>query len=158
MNAPATIDEWMSAVVSSAEELATVALGFDGASLVGRRGDMPTDLTSAVVALVSDTASVQLGFAATENGCKSLARALLCMDPGEELPAEDVADAVGEVVNIIAGQVKRVIGTQDATVKIGLPLVVHGKFETSDSVEAAFADLNVGPVPVTVMVLKSTMN
>jgi CheY-specific phosphatase CheX len=158
MNSPTTIDDWMSAVVASAGELATVALGFDGASFVAKRDKMPTDLTSAVIALVSDSASVQLGVASTEDGCKTLARALLCMDPGEELPPDDVADAVGEVANIIAGQVKRCIGDQASQVKLGLPLVVHGRFETSDSVETAFADLNVGPVPVTVMVLKSAVD
>jgi len=156
MSESASLDDWMSAAISSAEELATVALGFDGATFIGKRDRMPTDVKSALVALVGDTASVQLGVAATETGCQMLARALLCMDPEEaDLPEDDVADAVGEVINIVAGQVKRIIGGPDSSMKMGLPLFVHGRFESSEEVETAVADINIGPVPVTLLVLKN---
>jgi CheY-specific phosphatase CheX len=156
MNDMRTVDEWLDAAVSSAAELATVALGFDGAAFVGRREAMPADIKSAIIALVTDNVSVQLGIAATEEGCQRLARALLAMEPDEEdLPEEDVADAVGEVANIVAGQVKSVMGAGDATIKIGLPLFISGKIDHSDDVESALADILVGSVPVTLMVLKS---
>ena len=156
MSEPASLEEWINAAVTSAEELATVALGFDGSSVVGSRDALPKGLTSAVIALVSDAASVQLGVASTDEGCQELARALLCMEPEEDdLPEEDVADAVGEVVNIVGGQVKRLIGGPDSTMKLGLPLIVHGRFETGDNVEVAIMDLTVGPVPISLFVLKS---
>jgi CheY-specific phosphatase CheX len=109
-----------------------------------------------MIALVSDSASVQLGIASTKEGCQALARALLAMDPDEEdLPEEDVADAIGEVANIVAGQVKSAMSDTDASLRIGLPLFVQGKVDYSDEVESAVADLNIGPVPVTFIVLKS---
>lgn len=158
MTEPASLDDWMSAVVASAEELATVALGFEGSTLVGRRDSFPRDLNSALVALVSESASVQLGVASTDEGCRQLAGALLCLEPGEEeLSDEDVADAVGEIANIVAGQVKRTIGGPGSSMKLGLPLFVHGKVETSsDTVETAAADITVGPVPVTLLVMKDS--
>jgi CheY-specific phosphatase CheX len=152
-----TVDEWLNAAVTAAEELATVALGFDGAFLVGKKDVVSPELDFAMVALVSDTASVQLGIASSKDGCQSLARALLAMEPEEDdLPDEDVADAVGEVVNIVAGQVKSLMSDADASIKIGLPLFVHGRIDYPDDVENAFADVNVGPVPVTFVVLKSS--
>lgn len=156
MSEAASLDDWMSAAVTSAEELATVALGFEGATYIGKRESMPSNVKSALVALVGDNASVQLGVAATEDGCQKLARALLSMEPEEEdLPEDDVADAVGEVINIVAGQVKRIIGGPDSTMKMGLPLFVHGRFESSEEVETAIADITVGPVPITLLVLKN---
>jgi len=151
-----SVDEWLDAAISSAEELATVALGFDGASLIGKPTVVSPELNSAMVALISDSASVQLGIASSSDGCQSLARALLAMEPDEaDLPDDDVADAVGEVANIVAGQVKSLMSGADASLKIGLPLFVHGKVDYPDDVETAFADVNVGPVPVTFVVIKS---
>ena len=156
MSEPASLEEWMNAAVASAEELATVALGFDGSNVVGPRDTLPKDLTSALIALVSDTSSVQLGVASTKEGCQQLARALLCMEPDEDdLPEDDVSDAVGEVINIVGGQVKRLIGGPDSTMKLGLPLIVHGRFESADNLETSILDLTVGPVPITLFVLKS---
>ena len=156
MSEAASLDDWMSAAVTSAEELATVALGFDGATFVGKRDTMPLNVKSAVVALIGDTASVQLAFAATESGCQQLARALLSMEPDEDdLPEDDMVDAVSEVVNIMAGQVKRIVGGADSTMKMGLPLFVHGKFEGADDVETAIADINIGPVSVILLILKN---
>jgi CheY-specific phosphatase CheX len=63
---------------------------------------------------------------------------------------------VGEVANIVAGQVKSKMAEKDASLKIGLPLFVHGKIDYPDDVETAFAEVNVGPVPVTFVVLKSS--
>ena len=151
-----SVDDWLDAAVSSAEELATVALGFEGASLVGKADKVAPELSSAMIALVSETASVQLGIATSRDGCQTLARALLAMEPDEaDLPDDDVADAVGEVANIVAGQVKSMMSSTDTTLRIGLPLFVHGKIDYPDDVETAFANVNVGPVPVTFVVLKS---
>lgn len=156
MSEAASLEDWMNAAVASAEELATVALGFDGATFVGKREHMPSNVKSALVALVGDNASVQLGLAGTDEVCQKLARALLAMNPEEaDLPDDDVADAVGEVINIVAGQVKRIIGGPDSTMKMGLPLFVHGRFESSEQVETAIADINIGPVPITLLVLKN---
>ena len=158
MNDTRTVDDWLDAAVTSAEELATVALGFDGAELIGKRDDFPTELRSAIIALVSDTISVQLGIASTKEGCQHLARALLAMEPDEDdLPEDDVADAVGEVANIVAGQVKSMMGSADSPIKLGLPLFISGRFDHPDNVETALADIRVGSVPVTLIVLKETV-
>ncbi len=150
-----TAEEWLNAAVSSAEELATVALGFDGSEFVGKRDNFPLNSKSALIALVSETVSIQLGVAATEESCQHLARALLAMEPDEDdLPEDDVADAVGEVANIVAGQVKTMMGEADTPIKLGLPLFITGKFDYPEDVEIALADVRVGPVPVTLMILK----
>ena len=156
MNDKRTIDEWLDAAVSSTEKVATVALGFDESEFVGKRDRLPLDLRIAMVAMVNDAISVQLGIAATEEGCQLLARALLAMEPDEDdLPEEDVADALGEAANIVAGQVKSIIGDTKGPVQLGLPLVFSGRIDHPDSVETAVADVLVGKVPVTLMVLKN---
>ena len=156
MSEPASLEEWMNAAVASAEELATVALGFDGSGVIGPRNALSDNLTTAMIALVGDKSSVQLGMASSQDGCQQMARALLCMEPDEDdLPQDDVSDAIGEAVNIVAGQVKRIISGPDSTMKLGLPLIVHGRFESSDDVESSIMDMTIGPVPVSLLVLKS---
>jgi CheY-specific phosphatase CheX len=50
---------------------------------------------------------------------------LLGADPDEQRSTDEVRDAIGELINIIAGTVKRELGSEDP-IEIALPTVVMG--------------------------------
>ncbi|HEY8945162.1 MAG TPA: chemotaxis protein CheX, partial [Polyangiaceae bacterium] len=93
---------------------------------------------------------MQMGLFADERGCQRLAKALLGMDENDEdLPAADLGDAVSEVLNMLAGSVKRRI-SDHADVKLGLPVFVRGAvFSTHYSMLTA--RLSLGPVHAVVV-------
>ena len=65
-------------------------------------------------------------FGSTES-CKQMARALLTMGPAEELGFDEVADALGEILNMVAGVTKRKLPVEESkSLLLGLPLFLSG--------------------------------
>lgn len=56
-----------------------------------------------------------------------IAGSMLSLTPGEHLPREDVYDAIGEVVNVVGGNVKGALGGETS---LGLPTIVDGPSDT----------------------------
>ena len=137
---------WTDAMVDSLNELATDMLGFDEGKLVEIRDEMPDSMIGAHVAMVSIQEALSVGFISDKEGCNALARALLCMEPDEELPESDVADALGEIVNIIAGGVKRRLVERDASIKIGLPVYFSGKMKPTKNTKSKVLEVQLGTV------------
>ena len=80
---------------------------------------LPAAQVTAEVALAGDwTGRVRLGCDLAT--ARSLARAMLDLDPDQDVSSEDVEDAVGEVVNVVGGNVK---GTLPGSTALGLPQV-----------------------------------
>src|SRR5512138_2280299 len=104
MNDAVTIHEWLAATVDSAAEFAATTLrGTLGH--VESHDAIPAQVTGCFVALVGEDESIQIGIAASAEGCQSLAQALFASD--EPLDDADVSDALGEITNIVAGGVKK---------------------------------------------------
>jgi chemotaxis protein CheX len=59
----------------------------------------------------------------TDAAAASMTRSLLKLRPGAEPDAEDVEDALGEVVNVVAGSLKGALGGSS---QLGLPQVGSG--------------------------------
>jgi chemotaxis protein CheX len=57
---------------------------------------------------------------------KSIAVNMLGMEPDEELSEEDVADAIGEVVNMVMGALKSRIMESVGDVQVSIPSVISG--------------------------------
>jgi len=63
----------------------------------------------------------------TTESCKVLARALMCMEPSEEIGNAELADALGEILNMMAGVAKRKLPAEDGKcLLLGLPLFLSG--------------------------------
>ncbi len=151
-----TIKDWLDAVVSSSKDLASTALGIDDFEVISIREDPAKDVESAFIALVGEQASVQIGVASSTEGCQQLARTLLAMEPDEEDLAEDeVTDAVGEVANIIAGQVKTEMAEKSISVNLGIPIFLHGHVKVTEEMELMIADVRMGSIPVSLLVLEN---
>src|SRR5512147_990453 len=111
------LDDWLSATVEAASEFASTTL--DAAlESVASTSKLPVDLTGCFVALVGEEGSLQIGLASDSAGCMTLAKALFASD--EDLPEEDVGDALGEIANIVAGGVKKRMATGQVPLALGL--------------------------------------
>lgn len=81
------------------------------------------------ISLARPQGSWNLAVVATEDTCKKMARALLCMEPDEEVGNEELADAMGEIINIVAGVFKTRLAEREKQVipiSLGLPLFLVG--------------------------------
>lgn len=78
------------------------------------------------LARVGDHSRVMLGVVADDLSGPALARALLGMQPDEEIDEADIDDALGEIANMIAGGVKTQV---DQTLQIGVP-AIEGNIES----------------------------
>jgi CheY-specific phosphatase CheX len=136
------LDPWLSAFLDSTDELATTAMGLEGVELqsVGNKLPSAADLKrGAFIPLTSDVNSLQLGFGAGNETCEHLAKTLLGFEPDDEIEDADLADALGEIINITAGGVKSRMIDSDSGLKLGLPVVVNGTIQPSPSLSVTVA-------------------
>lgn len=151
-----TVDDWMNAFTGAIEQLAVDSLQVELNGGLDRNDATPGNMTGALIALISEDVSVQLGFFATQEGCKQFTRQLLMMEPDEEDPTdEDIADALGEIVNISAGIVKTTMNDAHPSINLGLPICLCGRIRTTDQTEVAAGAIALGNETAQLIVLRS---
>lgn len=149
------LDAWMGTAVESLAETASTSLGLTPTQVIAESEALPHGLVGSTIPLVADRA-VQMGLFATSQGCEDLARLLLGMGPDDgPLSEPDVADAMGEVLNILAGVMKRHMAHKGAALSIGLPMFVHGYIEQGGSKKARTASLKLGDHDAQLFILGS---
>ena len=79
---------------------------------------------------VSDEWTGRALLLAEHSTADDLARALLRMEPSEELDHEDLVDAFGEVANVVVGNIKSIVSTHGV---LGLPQVGVAPPEPEDA-------------------------
>lgn len=79
------------------------------------------------IALTADGGGWQLAVMADKRCCDDLTRALFAMEPDEAPTMDDMADAIGEIVNVAAGVMKSSRAKAGQAVQLGLPLFLEGK-------------------------------
>jgi hypothetical protein len=146
---------WQGAVEQGARDVARDGMQVDDFEVLSRTNDIPPAMPGAFIPLVGPNESVQVGLVSTEAGCAEIARMLLQLPPGETVGPGDMADALGEAANILAGFVKRNIQEHLNPVQLGLPLYVNGHLETSDRVRAAVTHIRIGHVKAALVVLRA---
>ncbi len=130
-------------------------MGHANLEVVSRTAEIPEKMPGAFIPLMSADESVQVGLVSTPDGAQKMARAMLQMGEGETLSQADLADALGEATNILAGFVKRNMQPHKQNVQLGLPLYVNGHLEMTDRVRAIVSHLKMGEIPVAVIVLRA---
>lgn len=148
------LSDWLDAAEAVFAEIAETALGFETTEKAGRKSQMPRELPGAYVPLLTDSAALQIGVAGTLESCEALARALLCMEPEEDLSHADLADALGEIANIAAGALKGRMASHYQSVTLGLPIFFNGAIEPTERLEFAVTDLRLGTIPVSAVVVQ----
>jgi CheY-specific phosphatase CheX len=147
------IAEWVDAMVESTIEFAEQMLGATDAHVVGPLAQEPGSV-GAYIAIVGDESVMQLGVVALREDGEGIARTLLMMEPGEELSLSDLADAIGEVVNVIAGGVKSRLNDREPGLILGLPLFVDGRVVTTPSVELAGQAVSINGTDLQLVVIR----
>lgn len=152
MSAP--LNDWLEAADRVFQEIAETALGFESTEFLSRKTAMPRELPGAYVPLLTDSSSLQVGIAASVENCREIARALLCMEPDEELSHADMADALGEIANIAAGALKGRMAPSYETITLGLPIFFNGAIEPTEKLEFAVSDMKLGTIEVSAVVVQ----
>src|SRR5262245_53117846 len=109
----AALQSWLHAVVAAADDVCA-AMDCDALEVVTPADDAPETASpsGAYIALVGDDVNLQVGLTSDATGCQTLAKALFGLKPdAANLPEADVADAVGEIVNMIGGGAKGAMST-----------------------------------------------
>jgi hypothetical protein len=149
------LGDWLEAAATSAQRIASEALGAEEVSWVtSAEIEMPSDLCGVFIPLITDEYALQLGVLGTRAVCSKLASSLL----GESMESdEDVFDAVGEVTNLIAGNVK-VYLAEKTNVRLGLPLAVFGRVASVGSKNSTHGVLTVDDSHVCLVMTMSALN
>ena len=122
------LEEWLDAAAVSAREIAGGPLGASQLDWAGASSAaLPGDLWGVYIPLLTEGFALQLGVLGTRDVCAGLARALLGDLDGDSVSSdEDVFDAVGEITNLIAGNVKVLLADR-ANIRVGVPLAMRGR-------------------------------
>lgn len=142
----------LDALIASASEVSSTVLG--GLSFESFGADCQVAAGhGAYLGLVAQEEPIQVGLLCDPAGCQSLAKALLGMDTADEdLPAPDVSDAMCEIINMVAGGLKRRV-SQQLTITLGLPIFVSGHPLPNQQQEILARQLKIGAVPVSLLIL-----
>jgi len=151
------IGDWVDAAVVATVAVAAQALEREASVLAGGEVGAPFDAPfGAYVPLSSSDSAVQFGIVAEFSDCEGLARILLGMGDGEPFESEgDVADAVGEIANMVAGAIKTRMNAEVPDIVLGLPLCVRGTIQ-AQGVEQVVTELGLGAMRMHVVVLRSS--
>ena len=87
-----------------------------------------------------------LGISYQTDGAKAVAAGMLCLDSPDEVEEADMADAIGEVCNMVLGSIKTRVQDAYPNFELSIPSVVAGRAIRSnlgDSTEAV-ANVRVG--------------
>ena len=149
-----TIDEWAGAATAASIDIAIQVLGLDAAILL-EPGEPFAAPFAAYVPLSSSDSHIQLGIVAELSDCERMSRTLLCLSNEEPVASDgDVADAIGEIANMVAGATKTMMNPRIPDIVLGLPLCVRGRIETQ-AVEQVATELLVGSMRVRIVLLRS---
>jgi CheY-specific phosphatase CheX len=143
--------QWRNAIQSAAAELAQIALGFSSPTTIAPAALADTgQLVGAHIPLVGPP-SYELWFVASRSSCVALAGAMLGGMDVQSMPPGVTNDAMCELINMLAGGVKRRLAGSD--LELGLPVFVNGSVEPSDRLSATTFRLQLGVVETHVVVL-----
>ena len=145
-------------MLKSIQDLGQGTLGVDGWSRGESVHHAPPHLPGSFITLVSPSNSVQIGFVADRENCASLARMLLGLEPDDDLEESDLADAMGEVANIVAGGVKTLMHGEDTALQLGLPIFVDGFVEPSHRAEVLVTPIVMGEIMGQSIIIRNRRN
>lgn len=151
---PFAVSHWHAAIAAAATEISTYALGFDGAT-VGPSVD-PMEVRGLVgphISLLGGPSALDIALVGTMDDCRRMAAAMLQSDDPSGLSEPDVADAVGEILNMFAGSMKRRMASTGVDLELGLPVFVVGHVRPTEQISVTPLQAHFGPIPMFVVVV-----
>jgi hypothetical protein len=154
MSAAATAEAWAAAAAAVTGELSEGMLGLGEHAVLGPVDRPDGELCGAYLPLHTPEGAMYLGILSDTSGIRALANAVLGEEPEAEIEDAELIDAVGEVANIVGGQMKcRVDGGGPA--QLGLPIFAWKPVETPSGAVQRAVRLMLGAVPATIVVVSS---
>jgi hypothetical protein len=150
VNAPSA--SWLGDLEVAFGEIAEAALGLSAIEVTERGDQAPVAWQGAYLGLIGPAGGLQIGVASDAAGCQRLAKGLLGIDGGEALPDGEMADALCEIVNIVAGAFKGRVRDR-AALQMGLPVFFHGAVQATDHVATSVACVRAGGVPAALVLV-----
>lgn len=142
MTAPGVAASLLGDLERAFEEVARSALGAADLQISERHATPIPGYHGAYLGLIGPGTSVQIGLAAEEAGCQELAKRLMGMSAEDPpLPPEEVADAICEVVNIVAGGFKSRVRDRVHPLQMGLPAFFRGGVQPTGHTQVEVAEL-----------------
>jgi chemotaxis phosphatase CheX-like protein len=148
-----TLAQWRTAVEGAAGEIATYAFSFPGATVLDPVShEAAVSMIGAHIPVIGSGQAFDLALVSTPEGLQALSRAILGAGPAHVLRDADVADAIGEVVNMLAGSVKRRLSGVGAELELGLPIFLHGYIQPTDRLSVVALPARFGPIETMVLI------
>lgn len=149
------LQTWLDALRAAAYKFMQNTFNSHDVSATSRQSNLPWNNTmGAWVPLVGREHSLQLGLVSTDDGCQAIARKLLNLRPEAPLTEEDMADAIRETVNILAGTSKTAIEGDTPASTLGLPIFINGHIKITKEQAAASEMISFGDISCYLVVLK----
>jgi hypothetical protein len=150
-----TLQTWLDALRAAAHEFMQTTYNSKEVTATSRQSSLPWHNTmGAWVPIIGDAFSLQLGLVSTDDGCQAIARKLLNLKPLAPLTEEDMADAIRETVNILAGMSKKTIEGDISKSTLGLPLFIAGHIKITKEQAAVSEMISIGNESCYLIVLK----
>jgi len=103
---------------------------------------------------VGPTGAVQIGLASSPEGCQALAKGLMGMGAEEPaLPDNEMADAVCEIINIVAGAFKARVRDRATPLQMGLPVFIQGAVQPTERIAVQVAEVKFGEVAAVLLLV-----
>lgn len=151
------LKDWLTAMSEATAETASQTLSCESSAdgcETKEQIDLPDDVSGSFLTLFTEKDSVQVGIVANKKSLENMAKAMLCMGPEETVATADITDAIGEIINIVAGGVKRRLNEPTGGIKLGLPMFVEGKVAQGESQEGAVSQIKIGESLAYLLVLR----
>ncbi|HEY0477455.1 MAG TPA: chemotaxis protein CheX [Kofleriaceae bacterium] len=153
MSSKLSLAHWRAAVEGAASEIAAYALSFSSATVLDPVAlERATTMVGAHIPLVGGGQAFDLALVASPASCQALSRAILCMKDGAPLRDAEVADAIGEIVNMLAGSVKRRLAGRGSELVLGLPIFLHGYIQPTDRLTVITLPTRFGAIDTMVLI------
>lgn len=153
MSTKLTLPQWRAAIDGAANEIASYALSFSGAVVQDPVGlERAISMIGAHIPLIGEGHAYDMALVTSAESCKALSRAILCMAPDADIRDADVADAIGEIVNMLGGGVKRRMSGLGAELVLGLPIFLHGYIQPTDRMTVTTLPVKLGTIETMVLI------
>jgi CheY-specific phosphatase CheX len=148
-----SLPQWRTAVEAAAREIASYALSFPGATVQDPVGlECAISMIGAHIPLIGGGVAYDFGLVSSAEGCQNLARAILYRAAGAPVTDAEMADAIGEIVNMMGGAVKRRLASQRAELELGLPIFIHGYMQPTEKLAIIALPTRFGTIDTIVMI------
>lgn len=144
---------WRAAIAGATEEIAMYALNFPDSAVGNPVSPGEADgFVGAHIPMIGGPDALELALVGTPEACRAIAGAILQSPPASLTDAE-TKDAVGEIVNMLAGSVKRRMSSDGIDLELGLPLFIVGHVASTGHIEVIRLPTRFGPVEMFVLMI-----